>query len=282
MKSRSLLNLALLVLVAGLGVFLYLKPKPAAAPEIRLSGLKPDEIQRISVERPGRPAVNLDKQGGAWFVTAPFRARADSFQVQHLLEVLSATSPQRLPAAGLSRFDLDQPALRVTIGPQRFSFGMLNLLTHQQYVETAGSVYLISAGYGGTVPSQAADYASHRLLTSAEQPVGFTFPDFSLSQTNGDWSLTPPQPGLSQDDFNRWVDDWRYASSLATEPYSGSPSLGKIGIALKGGKRLSLEILQWQPELVLLRPDESMEYHFASGMAKQLLAPPAASPKAAN
>ena len=48
-----------------------------------------------------------------------------------------------------------------------------------------------------------------------------------------------------------------------------------VGITLKDGTQLALGIVQREPELVLLRPDEGIEYFFLSEIGKRLLEPPA-------
>ena len=41
MSRATLVNVALALLVAGLALFLYLRPRPAAVPELPLSSLDP-------------------------------------------------------------------------------------------------------------------------------------------------------------------------------------------------------------------------------------------------
>jgi len=45
---------------------------------------------------------------------------------------------------------------------------------------------------------------------------------------------------------------------------------------LKGGAELALGLLAREPELVLLRADEKLQYHFRADAAKRLLSPPGA------
>ncbi len=84
----------------------------------------------------------------------------------------------------------------------------------------------------------------------------------------------PGAADLSQDDVNRWVDDWRLASALHAEPYAGGKPLGAIKVEFKDGRKITLDILQREPELVLLRPDQNLQYAFFPETAKHLLSPP--------
>ncbi|MEK9940821.1 MAG: hypothetical protein VW548_07665, partial [Methylotenera sp.] len=86
MKKRWLLNLILLLLVAGLVTFLYTRPKPetAADTQYEVSGYKMAEFNAIKVEFPAKAAVTFEKVDGFWRLTAPYQTRADLASVQRI------------------------------------------------------------------------------------------------------------------------------------------------------------------------------------------------------
>ena len=210
----------------------------------------------------------------------PFEARADGSQVQRLLELASATSKEKLAATDLARFDLDRPALTVTLDEQRFAFGTVNPLSQEQYVLAGDAVYLLSSFYASLVPRKAERLLTHSLFVQGESPVAFILPGFRIEQQSTKWVRSPAsgQEALSQDDFNRWVDGWRYASSLVTQRAGTTKPSEYVEVRLAGGRTLRLGILQKQPELVLVRPDEHLQFSFSGEMAKRLLTPPEAPP----
>ena len=56
MKSKILLNLALIAALVALSLFAYFKPWQDAAPTLKLTQLKRDQVTRIAVEpRGGEP-----------------------------------------------------------------------------------------------------------------------------------------------------------------------------------------------------------------------------------
>jgi hypothetical protein len=73
--------------------------------------------------------------------------------------------------------------------------------------------------------------------------------------------------------MNRWVDGWRFASSLVTQRAS-TPAGQPIQVRLADGRTLKLGIVQKQPELILVRPDERLQFHFSGEVARRLLSPP--------
>ena len=274
MKYRILLNLALAALVAVLILFVWLKPKPTDQTAFKLSTLASASINRIAIEKPGQPAIVLQKNPAGWRLSAPFQARADSAAVGRLLEILAASSLQRFPVTDPGRFQLDPPLLRLTLNEQEFNFGTQNTLTGEIYVATNGGVHLVAPSYLVYAMKIPADFATHALLAEEEKLAGFEFADLKLSQNSeGKWSASPARPNRSQDDINRWVDEWRNASSLITQPYDGTPALESFTLRLSDGKLVPCKILRHEPELVILREDENLQYHFPAEIGKRLLQP---------
>lgn len=274
MKARLLLNLALAALVMVLALLVWLKPRPAAQPEFRLSALAAADINRIAIEKPGQSAIVLQKKPAGWRLSAPFAARAEGEAVGRVLEILAATSAQRFPASDLARFQLDRPLLSLTLNDQEFSFGTQNPLTGEVYVMTNGGVYLVAPRNLASALKAPADFAARALLAEDERPAGFDFADLRLNLLeDGKWSASPARADLSQDDLNRWSDEWRHASSLITQPYDGTPPQEAFTLLLRDGRTISCKLLRHEPELVLLREDEKLQYHFPTEVGKRLLRP---------
>lgn len=274
MKNRLWLNVALLAAVAVLALFVYFRPHQNE-PEHRLSVLKAAEVKRIRIEIAGSPPFVLERTASEWNLTAPVAARADGFQAQRLLAILDATSKDRLPAAGLARFDLNEPSARMTVDQQAFSFGAVNPVSREQYVLTQEGVYLVQLRYGAALPKSALQLVSKQLFAADEAPVAFEFKDFSLTQQDGKWVMSPTAGDLSPDDINRWVDEWRLASALAVQAADHRKPLTTVKVRLRNGSNLTLAVLQRKPELTLARGDQPFQYQFTGEIAKRLLAPPA-------
>ena len=274
MKSRILLNLALAALVAVLILLVWLKPKPMAQTEFRLSTLASASINRIAIDKPGQPAIVLQRNPAGWRLSAPFQARAEGAAVGRLLEILAASSLQRFPTTDLGRFQLDNPLLRLTLNDQEFSFGTQNTLTGEVYVATNGGVHLVAPSYLAYAMKMPADFAARAFLAEEEKLAGFEFADLKLSQnSDGKWLTSPARPNWSQDDINSWVDEWRHASSLVTQPYDGTPPQESFTLRLGDDKLIPCKILRREPELVILREDEKLQYHFPAEIGKRLLNP---------
>ena len=274
MSGSWRLNAALLAAVLALAAFLYFKPAKDVPAEHPLSALKPAASRAIRIERAGAQPVLLDRKQGSWIHTAPFTARADDLRVRQLLEILEARAANRLAAADLARFELERPAVQLTVDGQAFGFGMVNPVTREQYVLTGGAVYAISPRYGAALPASAAGMASRQLFAPGEVPVRIALRNFTVEQRDGGWRQSPAAADLSQDDFVRWVDEWRRAAALRVEPQGKNKPLAEIRVQLKGGAELALGVLAREPEWVLARADERLQYHFRADAGKRLLSPP--------
>ena len=273
----SRLNLALLAAVIALGLVAYYKPQKSE-PEHKLSMLKAGDAKNIKVDIAGSAPLLLERAGSEWKLTAPVSARADGFQVQRLLEILDATSKDRFPAMGLARYELNEPRARVTINQQAFAFGAINEMSREQYVATQDGIYPLALRYGATLPKNAWQLVSRQLFAPDEAPVAFDLGEFKLAQADGKWQLTPGAADVGADDINRWVDDWRLAAALDVQPPSRKKPLTTVKLTLKNGTRITVAVLQREPQFVLARDDQEFEFLFVADAAKRLLAPPAARP----
>jgi hypothetical protein len=282
MKLGWIVNVVLLAAVIGLGAYAWHKANQPKEQTHALSTLSAAAARKIVVTRAEGASYTLEKRAETWFVTAPLEARADQSQVQRLLDLLSATSKEKLAAADLKRFDLDPPAVKVAIDNQVFSFGTTNPLTQEQYLATGDSVYLVSSYFLSLIPTRGDRLLTHNLFHQDEKPVAFVFKDFRVEQKDGKWSVTPTpaeKERPSQDDFNRWADDWRLSSSLLTQVWDGKAGSETVQVKLADGKSVVFAVVRTEPELVLARPDEKVQFQFSGDMSKTLMHPPSAKVK---
>jgi hypothetical protein len=115
---------------------------------------------------------------------------------------------------------------------------------------------------------------AHRLFGPQEQPAAFRLERFGVREEAGHWRVDPAPADVSQDDLLRWVDQWRLASSILTQPQTSAPVRTRLEIDLRGGCTVTLGVIATTPDLVLRREDERLDYHFPARLAAVLLAPP--------
>ncbi len=278
MKNRVILNLALVVVLCVLAWFAFKRstaPRQDDQSMLKISSLSAAQVNRLSVLKRGRAEIRLEKQGEGWRLLQPIAGRADRNQVERLLDVAGATSKSKIESADLKQFELAPPLATVTLNDQVFRFGATNGITFEQYVAVADAIFLLPTHFGASLPDDAAQLLSRMLLNEGETPVGFELPGLKLARDkdSGKWTASgskAPSTELSQDDLNKFVDGWRFASALSAAPNKAGKEQARWSIALHDGRTIPLALVQEHPELVLARVDEQTEFHFTREMLQRL------------
>ncbi len=277
LMRRWWLNLALLLIIAALAVFAWYRSSHAPT-ETRppLTEINPDSIRRVQIERPREAPVALERSGGGWRLTAPLKARADTLAVESLLRLARAPIDATVtPADGdLARYGLDRPSLTVRFDDVEIRFGRLHPLKDEYYVQHGTAVHLISSRYYAATAAKYANLIDSRLIEPGRKAVAFKLPGFTLTLKDGTWQRQPEIPALSSDRINAFVDDWRHARALQVEKYSGRKSRDTVVIDFEESSEprsaLTIAVLERDPQLVLARPDEGLEYHFPAETSQRL------------
>jgi len=293
MKSRWLGILALLLVVAGVGLALFLAPKSQQeqAVAIAVSTIEPASINSVSIEAPAKKAVELEKRDGRWWLKQPYAARADQVAVDRVLSILYANSVDKFDAADPTRYGLDHPALKLKLDAEELTFGTFNPVSGMQYVGYKNAVYLVDSKYSEAAQIQTVEFIDKNLLSSQEQIAGFDFSrleqweeggGLKLALDTGKWTVTRADAKPEQKALNDWfADSWGTLIALSVEPYQPDPKAKapSFEIKLKNGKTVHVDKLGESPELKLGRPDEGLLYHFPQDVGFQILNPPVGTPK---
>ena len=295
MKNRWLLNLALVLLVGLLVLVAVIKPGGKKSPESQtLTTLAPDSIQRVRLQRPRQPEVVLEKATDLWRLVAPRAARANNFRINELTQLASAPVTTRFPAppGELGKYGLDKPLATVILNDAAIHFGAMHPLNNELYVLHAGQVQLVPASALRAASTPLEDLLSPGLLDDKAKLLALRLPGFRLKQNDqGAWIRSPELKELASDRINRFVDEWRYARALSVSAYTGKPAKERITITVDDNGRprtLEFGVVARKPELVLVRYDEQLEYHFPDDAVTRLLElnpdpePRAVPPKAAK
>lgn len=279
MTHHARLNLIMLATIAGLIVFIYFKPQSQGVQEYSISSGSVEAVQSVHIVRQQQEIELKRLDNNRWHLIKPVQARADKKKVSDILQILVATSHQRFPLEDLGRFDLHQPNMQLYIDDEYFGFGGFVPTTHQQYVATGDHVYLISPRYVLALPSSASDLISAELLTSNEIPVRFELNHLTVELQNENWHVTMPHSGEApgKEAIKHWTQLWQttHAGAVTLGQAFGSDFVEKdfIRISLQDGQRINLKILQSETEIVFLRVDDGIGYHFSVDAGQQLLDP---------
>jgi len=276
MSSRSLLNVGMVFAAMLVAVILHMyRPSEEAPKAHALVPISPNELRSIAIERVNSPVIRLQREDAQWHMTAPVKARLDETALARLLDLSRLGANNKFTADDLAKYGLDQPWARVRFGTHTLEFGNTNTVTEEFYVRSGDAIYAVPARNANAIPSTPGKLIAHRMFTPEEAIAAIEMPAFSLRHDGTRWQMNPPDPGLSQDDLVRWIELWRYASSVITQPGEAVASTDAT-ITLRDGRKVDLGVKARSPDLVLHRRDEGLDYHFNARMAPLLLASPSA------
>lgn len=278
MTHHARLNLIMFATIVGLVVFLYFRPQSQDSQEYSIASGTVETVQNISIIRQ-QQEIELKRLNTHWQLIKPVQAQADEKKVRDFLRILTATSHQRFPLVDLERFGLDQPNVQLYLDEEYFAFGGFAPTIQRQYVLTDDHVYLISPSYLLALPASADDLISTQLLAFNEIPVRFELNHLTIELQNENWRITTQHSGETVDEkiLKQWIQLWQTAHAGAVtsrqEFAADFVDKGFIKISLRSGQEITLKILQSEAEIVFLRVNEGIGYHFPIDTGLQLLDP---------
>lgn len=273
MAKRWLTILGLLLLVTGLGGLVYWlerAPQPKSPPLV--PAFAPDRVQHVVIERQNE-RLEFTRREDGWHMVQPFDAPADAYHLEQVLALPKQTSQTRYAASelDLARFELKPPKATVRLEDAEFRFGGQNPLNFQRYLQVGETVHLIEDTLFHQLTAPATTWIEHKLLPAGTLQ-GLDLPGWRITSTDaGGWAS---EPGLPAADLERLVDTWRTARAIQVTPYLEEPpaEAERIRVSIEG-KALEFIILQREPELILLRPEQKLRYHFYGSIGQRLLTP---------
>lgn len=275
MNSRVLLNLALVLLIAGLVLIVIYKPGREQPKPVPLTAIEAATVHELRVERNGREAILLTRAESGWRLSAPVPGRANPHNVESLLRLLTTASEARVAGGeDLTAFGLAPPKGIVQVDGEEIALGNLHPTRNLVYARYRGEVHLISAHSQAAASYPYTQFLDTRLFEESRKPVAFKLPGFTLALQDGQWRRRPEIKDLATDRLNDFVREWQHASALSVERASdrAPSSTIEIGFEREGKtEKLILGVVSRQPELVLRRTDERLDYHFPEDAGKRLL-----------
>jgi len=170
MRNRWLVNLLLLILVIGLGALMRWDLEQGQR-ETRLTGLLPENITEIAIERTGEPAIRLAQDVEGWRMESPFSVTADAGRIGELTGIAATQVFRSMPkTAGAERLGLNADSPRLILNGLVLRFGNVDPIGHHRYVAIGAQVHLIGDGFQHHLIAGPEDYVARTLLPSEFQP----------------------------------------------------------------------------------------------------------------
>ena len=274
MRQRALINIVLLVVVAGLAAFIALAPDQEPRLDLEpLSNEDPHAVSRVRLDPGAGETIELRRADGVWQLVDPMRMAANDFRVNALLGVLRAPVHARIdvPPEEYHRFGLAPAKARVLLDKKEILFGDTEPIHTRRYLLYDGGVALVDDAYFSHLSSSAANYVNLALLGRDPNPRNILLPDLRVYRDAGVWHLESENTQASPDSITKLVDAWRHTQATAVRPYEQSLDWNEsIRVQLDEGE-LHFDLARTEYELILGRKDLGIQYHVTKGTGTRLL-----------
>lgn len=278
LRARSLINLALLLVVAALAALIWLMPPRHSPPaEESLTHLNPAKIRRVRIERPGAEAIELRRNGSGWRLTAPRNLPGSGFRGDALAALAAARVHAGFRAEGndLAQFDLEPPKARVLLDDQAILFGGTDALNGWRYVRYGTDVHLITDVFFHHLLAPPAAFVAPEPIANGARPVAFALPGAKLDLDDGRWRLDSAHSLDGAEVGKRFAEAWTSARASSVKPFdAGLRWQDEIQVRLQGQPApVRFRVARLDHEVVLGRPDWEVQYHFPQSAGRRLIAP---------
>ena len=211
MRSKTTL-LLLAVFLALLAVVFFLKPKTKEEMETKLVDLKSEEVQKVELKK-GTEVMAFERDNaGGWTVTAPFPAKADSFEVNRLVEDFASLKMEKVvedKPADVGRYGLPETEVSLWVkgrsGPVKVVIGSANPLDNTLYARREGEerVVLLPSSIKSTIDKKLYDFRQKDVFHFEPGDVAgirLRAKDirWEAAQKDGSWFVQKPVSGLAQ------------------------------------------------------------------------------------
>lgn len=256
---RMLLNLSLLLLIAGLGGFAWWQTQQTSAtPETLLNVAKAD-ITQISITRqPGTAQANtirLEKQGEHWQMREPKAFPVNPTRMTQLFTLLDEAVQASYDATGkdLKAYGLEPGLVTVSFNNENLILGMENPVSHNRYLLHAGKIKLVSETATSLLTGTVENWLANKLV-----PPGRTLQQVTLP-----------------DGYNKkpeTLQNWRSADAIRIEAWDGkTTSHEQIQLELDDGSTVTLALLSQDGDLVLGHATAGIRYVLPEPQRNNLL-----------
>ena len=266
MKGRLLINVLMLLLVAGLGgLAWWFVNKPQQGPET-LYPAALESINLITLERESlveeAKKIRFKQKDGYWWMVQPRKVMANGVRLRQLFTFLNEDVTASYDSAGkdLAKYGLQPGKVTLRFNDQQYVLGEDNAVSQKRYVLHDNKIKLVSEAIYGSVTGDWVNFVALRLLPEGESVKAVKLPE-GYKQTD--------------DLANSWqnADAIRLESgALGAEAYK-QEGAGKVVVTLVSGDELTFLVINGEDELKVIQPDSGIHYLIPATQAEYLLPP---------
>lgn len=278
MQSRTLLNIALFLVVVLLAVYIYdtNKKEQASSESGQLTQLSADEVTQISIHHNQRH-IELRREDNKWRMLRPINITANSFRIDTLLKMLSTVSHAEYSTADLDldKYGISDASTSISFNDITIDFGIVNPINDYRYVRINDTVHLIDDHFYPLLSSQTGTLVARELIDSDAIIDKLVLPQQTLYRDEN--NLWRSSDETDPDAISETLHHWQHSQAFGVHNYMQRESQADISVYLAGdAESVRFYVTDTDPWLIIARPDLGIEYHFNLEFYDRLLKPGAA------
>ncbi len=275
MRSRSLLNIALFLVVILLAVYIYNtgQEEQATSKSEQLTQLSADDVTQINIYHNQRH-VELRREDNKWYMLQPIKTMANSFRIDTLLGMLNTVSHAKYSTADLDpdKFGLSGSGTSISFNDVTVDFGIVNPINNYRYVRINDTVYLVDDHFYPLLSSQIGTLVAREMIPGDAIIDKLELPRLTLYRDEN--SLWHSSNNTDPDAINETVYHWQHSQAFGVHNYMQREPLAEISVYLAGDSEpIHFYVTDTDPWLIIARPDLDIEYHFNLEYYDRLLNP---------
>jgi hypothetical protein len=274
MSKRWLINYVLILLII---LFTYIGNRsgvqPGYNPQSRITSLKPEDINRISIQTADNN-INLTRTNGRWQIVSPIQWLANNMIIERILGIASSETDSKLSASeiALSTIGLQFPKAILRLNDTRIHFGTTNQIGERRYLRVHSTVFLLPDRHLPFIMGGMNSLIDQRLLPRSINFSRLTIGPLQITQTSsGGWQDS--NNTSSPDQLKTIISNWQTLRALRIQTFKKKAApLQKIIASLDSDNDIDFFLMSIKPDIIIARPDLGLQYHFSKDQYYNLLA----------
>jgi len=276
MTSRLLVNLFLLLSIAVVGFFIVNNPDDTESTIVRLGGPATDSITDITIQRNGLADIHLEKNNGNWWMTNPYKVRANDVPINSLLSLGQAISHSRFPSENknLRDYDLQPAKASIAFNGTEYLFGNIEHINKRRYILNDNTVHLTTDLFYHRLRTNTEAFISPELIPANSEITSITLPDLEISKSaQGEWLLSGEHSGdkISNDAIQILLDHWQNKQAVQVLPAKISGDEKTIQLVFADNSTIDFLLSRSKDNFTLIRQDLGLQYQLPVSAANDLL-----------
>ncbi len=277
MNSRTIINIFLFLLVAALVTVLLVDTDETTVTSYKLSNLTETQINTIEITRQTGEALQFIKKNNRWYMTSPYKARANTYYIESLLRITQAKSISQfsISKADKNKFKLTPAQATLKLNEQLFIFGTNEQLNFNRYILTNEKLYLIPDRYFYLLNSTTTGYIDHALIGKQEKITSIQLEKYQIQLLNSKWVTNPKLDNSSADDIIQLISEWNNSQAIEIIKLSDTENINKkfsVKIIINSSTTpIIFDIVVNDENYFFIRPDLKLQYKLNHDMADRLL-----------